>query len=204
MKKFKKGFDIVDGYTGVWRTVGGRRIFIRNGESLDVAMQRSGKFGNKKSNIIEYEEEFRQLVKSDNPSIIMQEGYEIKNNQNEIIEAEWFKDVFNTKVELLKASNITGERTPDSMLNDKIICEFKGCSSQRSVEDQMRSAKKQLISYGAITGNGAVYLKITSNLDFNVAYDRAIKEANYHFDFPFILIIRNNIKYCVKYYEPKK
>lgn len=29
---------------GVWRTVGGRRIFIRNGESLSSAMKRSGKF----------------------------------------------------------------------------------------------------------------------------------------------------------------
>ena len=33
---------------GVWRTVGGRRIFIRNGESLTDAMKKSGKF--KKSN----------------------------------------------------------------------------------------------------------------------------------------------------------
>ena len=31
---------------GVWRTIGGRRIFIRNGESLTDAMKRSGKFKN--------------------------------------------------------------------------------------------------------------------------------------------------------------
>ena len=31
---------------GVWRTVGGRRIFIRNGQSLSEAMIESGKFGN--------------------------------------------------------------------------------------------------------------------------------------------------------------
>lgn len=29
---------------GVWRTVGGRRIFIRNGQSLSDAMIESGKF----------------------------------------------------------------------------------------------------------------------------------------------------------------
>lgn len=29
---------------GVWRTVGGRRIFIRDGEDLSSAMKRSGKF----------------------------------------------------------------------------------------------------------------------------------------------------------------
>ena len=36
-----------DGYRGKWRTVSGRKIFIRDGESLSGAMQRSGKFGKK-------------------------------------------------------------------------------------------------------------------------------------------------------------
>ena len=29
---------------GVWRTVGGRRIFIKDGEDLATAMRKSGKF----------------------------------------------------------------------------------------------------------------------------------------------------------------
>lgn len=33
---------------GVWRTVGGRRIFIKDGEDLETAMKKSGKFENKK------------------------------------------------------------------------------------------------------------------------------------------------------------
>lgn len=32
---------------GVWRTVGGRRIFIKDGEDLATAMKNSGKFRNK-------------------------------------------------------------------------------------------------------------------------------------------------------------
>lgn len=32
---------------GVWRTVGGRRIFIRDGEDLETAMKKSGKFSKK-------------------------------------------------------------------------------------------------------------------------------------------------------------
>ena len=32
---------------GVWRTVGGRRIFIKDGEDLATAMKNSGKFGKK-------------------------------------------------------------------------------------------------------------------------------------------------------------
>lgn len=35
---------------GVWRTVGGRRIFIRDGESLSSAMKKSGKFSKKEEN----------------------------------------------------------------------------------------------------------------------------------------------------------
>lgn len=34
---------------GVWRTVGGRRIFIKDGVDLKTAMKESGKFGNKKN-----------------------------------------------------------------------------------------------------------------------------------------------------------
>lgn len=33
--------------TGVWRTVSGRRVFIKFGQSLDDAMNESGKFENK-------------------------------------------------------------------------------------------------------------------------------------------------------------
>jgi len=33
---------------GVWRTVGGRRIFIKEGQDLSSAMKESGKFKNKK------------------------------------------------------------------------------------------------------------------------------------------------------------
>lgn len=36
---------------GVWRTVGGRRIFIKDGEDLVTAMKNSGKFGNKEEEI---------------------------------------------------------------------------------------------------------------------------------------------------------
>ncbi len=40
---------MLDDVGGVWRTVGGRRIFIKDGEDLETAMKNSGKF-NKKSN----------------------------------------------------------------------------------------------------------------------------------------------------------
>ena len=57
----KLSFDDGD---GVWRTVGGKHIFIRTGESLSSAMKRSGKFKNaKKKN---EEKNWRDKLKSPN------------------------------------------------------------------------------------------------------------------------------------------
>ena len=50
---------------GVWRTVGGRRIFIKDGENLETAMKKSGKFKNikkkkREDEIKELEEELKE------------------------------------------------------------------------------------------------------------------------------------------------
>lgn len=49
---------------GVWRTVGGRRIFIKDGEDLETAMKNSGKFDkktpttlNNRKNLVDYVKE---------------------------------------------------------------------------------------------------------------------------------------------------
>lgn len=59
---------------GVWRTVAGRRIFIKNGQSLTDAMKNSGKFQKdslqkkikkqfKEKNIFESKESFKEYIK---------------------------------------------------------------------------------------------------------------------------------------------
>lgn len=58
-----KDYDKED---GVWRTIGGRRVFIRNGQSLADAMKESGKFKNKNaSQITLTHEEYLQSLKDD-------------------------------------------------------------------------------------------------------------------------------------------
>lgn len=44
----KKKYDSED---GVWRTIGGRRVFIRTGQSLSSAMKESGKFKNMRKDV---------------------------------------------------------------------------------------------------------------------------------------------------------
>ena len=76
----------LDNVEGVWRTVGGRKIFIRNGQSLADAMVKSGKF-KKEGNMREgyrrlkkrdlksgknkdmYEEEKKDKIEEDTPSL---------------------------------------------------------------------------------------------------------------------------------------
>lgn len=51
-----------DDIGGVWRTVGGRRIFIKDGQDLETAMKESGKFENKNAN---KKEQFDKLSEYD-------------------------------------------------------------------------------------------------------------------------------------------
>ncbi len=41
----------MDDSSGIWRTVGGRRIFIKDGEDLASAMKNSGKFESSKTRL---------------------------------------------------------------------------------------------------------------------------------------------------------
>ena len=51
----------IDGVQGVWRTIGGRRVFIKTGQSLSSAMIESGKFKNLRSNYQKAKEEEKTI-----------------------------------------------------------------------------------------------------------------------------------------------
>lgn len=46
---------------GVWRTIGGRRVFIKSGQSLDDAMRESGKFSQETTAIKDFGEAYSEL-----------------------------------------------------------------------------------------------------------------------------------------------
>lgn len=87
---------------GVWRTVGGRRIFIEDGEDLETAMKKSGKFKLYKSeekkhdkkinyNLTENNEKFNKTVKENIDKLV--EEYNTPLENVEYISA---KEVFKT------------------------------------------------------------------------------------------------------------
>lgn len=72
------------GFEGVWRTVRGRRVFIRSGEELGKAMERSGKFEGEKNTgksmrtevyAKDGKEFLKDLRKEDNQSLINKLNY---------------------------------------------------------------------------------------------------------------------------------
>ena len=83
---------------GVWRTVGGRRIFIKEGQDLASAMKESGKFGKKEENLSKELQDIQEKT--------------IKDYEEEIF------DIFN--LEQYSADDIKRSKVFDDDINDKI------------------------------------------------------------------------------------
>ena len=71
-----------NGVSGVWRTVGGRKVFIEDGEDLETAMKKSGKF--KKAEKSE-EEELKDVMDKIKEEMEDQNlhSYDIKSNDTD-------------------------------------------------------------------------------------------------------------------------
>lgn len=68
---------------GVWRTIGGRRVFIKDGEDLESAMKNSGKFKSKEEEI-KKDDEIKEQGKSNRKEV----AEKIKNHVLEYYEDE--------------------------------------------------------------------------------------------------------------------
>lgn len=109
-----------NGKTGVWRTVGGRRIFIADGEDLASAMKRSGKFKNKKDLTEDdiSKKEFEQATKIDDKldrAILMQVADDIGKELDD--------DSINARVNYIR-NNYNGKAT-DKEIFEKLKSEYK-------------------------------------------------------------------------------
>lgn len=195
--------DFFDGHFGVWRTVGGRRIFIRDDESLEDAMKRSGKFGNNNDNLIECEKEFREMIKHPNPEVIEYEAGK-KDDQyfKDLATAQFLKEEFNAKIKLLKAIN--EHRMPDSLVNDKYYWEFKGFSGETSLENQIRDANRQFKAVKAVDGNAILLLQSKSILDYDTAWKVINEQLDKHVRYDLYLVYQDKDILEFKKYIYKK
>lgn len=92
---------------GVWRTIGGRRVFIKNGQDLASAMKESGKFGNKKKVETISKEEYDKM-----PS-------DYKGSLKELVDTAEFRG--ENKAELIKKYEAMGF----DVENDKTILKLE-------------------------------------------------------------------------------
>ena len=103
---------------GVWRTIGGRRVFIKNGQDLASAMKESGKFGKKSD---EEQSSWRDKMKdpSQRGEIINKMGDESsKQKVKEYWTKQELKDKFGTdNVDLINAGRESDKRV--KLIDDK-------------------------------------------------------------------------------------
>lgn len=101
-----------DSENGVWRTVGGRRIFIRNGQDLSSAMKESGKFNNSSNKTFERkydsvedrynkDEDFRDMLKEEHEKTLKATRGEI----NSYFDLEYRDKEIGSKDDLYKMIN---------------------------------------------------------------------------------------------------
>lgn len=99
---------------GVWRTVGGRRVFIKDGEDLQTAMKNSGKFKNLKNEVADEKMQFDKSLEE----YEMYLGEKIEE-LNDVVKNKWLTmgangDLYSKAVKIeneLTRKNLTNEET---------------------------------------------------------------------------------------------
>lgn len=128
-KKLKNGKYSYNGEEGIFRTIGGRKIFIRDGESLSSAMQRSGKFKTQKN---ENEHDFKKLNKQIDEENNKKADETIKGIYKEPNEKEVLKNIEKRKME-----------TEDKEKTKKGLTEDEIKKGYNNVEDAIRNEKER-------------------------------------------------------------
>ena len=124
---------------GVWRTVGGRRIFIRNGQGLAEAMRESGKFAVKEKPSIKYNSDVNFICKIRGKKEIEAEFGKLKNydvvltnERKEHIFSRRGKKDYDIIMENLESTlKYYQELYCDSKGNRKGVCFIKPISSNK-------------------------------------------------------------------------
>lgn len=114
---------------GVWRTVGGRRIFIRDGSDLPTAMKESGKFNKSKS--------FTKEGKSSNMVAKEEKGKELREKLKKIDDDSIPDGTYNLetgeKVDFHgKGFNVSFEQSSDNYSNAQY---YEKCEECRNLCD---------------------------------------------------------------------
>lgn len=153
----EEGNIMADEIGGVWRTVGGRRIFIKEGQDLASAMRESGKFPEKK----ERNDNQKQL--QNEIDIIQLKINEIENNPdyifgNEKLDNE-LNDLFEKRTKLQKKLLDEKANNDKSMIQDKELRDY---------------------IYDYTNGDYKIACDYTQNLENGLNEKEAFEKTNYY------------------------
>ena len=166
---------------GVWRTVGGRRIFIKDGQDLASAMKESGKFSkkenkNSETKAKEYKtlEEQIEYVKQDEEKLLkaIDESSNSEEAGKRICEVLQERQGFNEKPKLLD------EKDFNDLSDDKYIKLYRGISDgEKTADEYIEQFKNGKNEYGK--GLNAYGVGHYTSEDKNVAenYGKTIEMA---------------------------
>ena len=145
---------------GVWRTVGGRRIFIKNGQSLSEAMIESGKFSNiqksstesleKWEKIYDATDEYLNAVRPRRNRIKRDKNFIEKDHEHEIAVVKYLFEKFGGKFRHLQEIDVLeGIKFPDFKWNGK-TWEIKKVISLNSIDKRLQYALRQINKNGGV------------------------------------------------------
>lgn len=137
-------YEDFDESEGVWRTVGGRKIFIRNGQDLASAMKESGKFSRvarhqnlyketseEKETETSKEKNTQQKENNDEPSNDKNYGYGKKTDKIKVYDEKekttnWQDQIKANNAKLEKDLQAFQEKHKNDMTNEKVQEEYYG------------------------------------------------------------------------------
>lgn len=173
--------DTETGATGIFRTVGGRRIFIKDGQDLASAMKESGKFSkkenkNNETKAKEYKtlEEQIEYIKQDEEKLLkaIDESSNSEEAGKRICEVLQERQGFNEKPKLLD------EKDFNDLSDDKYIKLYRGISDgEKTADEYIEQFKNGKNEYGK--GLNAYGVGHYTSEDKNVAesYGKTIEIA---------------------------
>lgn len=132
---------------GVWRTIGGRRVFIKTGQSLTDAMKKSGKFKVKRKEDNKYNDSYESVEKAT-------ETYDLDSTATIDKRAKEFYDKIGYGEKPSKVSEAEFEKLAKESKYGVLERGYRG-SSEEQIQDYMNQFKDGDLYIGMQRGFGA-------------------------------------------------
>ena len=158
---------------GVWRTIGGRKVFIRNGQSMSEAMKESGKF--KKGNKEEIKEEIKEETKEDTKEEIKEEKIDKEKDidKEEEEKGKKINETMDKRQEIIKKLDDETKELSDYDKYNLAVSKLEDTEGMQPTEKQYWVGVKEDYQKNAL----GKQMKNEEKDDSKKSYDNYVKET---------------------------